>query len=1673
MADATDGHHRFGTVNIVNNSGSSEEAEVWVFLSNGTPVGTYGKFGKKGQHILLPGLFIQVLADVQAYWDSLNAYTVAHEFGHHAYGLVDEYADGSGHSGPNISCAPPPADVCNRDLDYCLMDGFGQRGGGGCPHPDRPITMNEFCVASNHDKANSSGFGGGETAQSVFNHRSCWETISRLKKAWKIPAPTQAVSAPPAAQAVTFGTSCGTPKVAIVIDRSGSMTLDNRLSFAKLGTEQFINAFANGSLAVVSFSNSASVNFTLTEINNDTTRNNAKAAVNALAAGGPTNIGDGLLAALAQLNSQGGCSSCEKTIILLSDGEHNVGTPPEAVVSQLNDSGVKLITSVVGSSISLLGESSLQTITSQANGEYYRVSTASDATGQSFPGYGSSGLVGLFMRLGSDMKGDALLKQEQHVLTSGQVKQIPVLVETRAQTVSFAATLADQTDNVTLSLRSPSGVTYTGSISPSVVFSSSPNSRSFRVDTPEQGTWTTVVSAGTIKTGKVEVLSFAKHDGVRLDASVSEQTVTAAENVQVYATPTFEGERVVGASVTGVAGRPDGSKMSISLFDDGLDTHGDIAANDGIYSAVFNSYTAAGTYVFELTAQNSTGRAYAGEPLSPDLPSNDKPIPTFVRSANTTATVSGMGITAGEAVWFDDVSAEGPILHGDADGGASGSGEGDGWYWVKANPAPLSGMLAHQSTRRIGFHQHYFEGASPLMLSTGDKLFTYIFLDNNNLPDEIMLQWHDGNNWEHRAYWGQNRIGFGAAGTDSRRYIGPLPVAGRWVRLDVPASLVGLEGSSVTGMAFSLYGGRATWDHSGRLLPDVPVPSPSPGDFVWVEDDVPAGAIQEVVDDQWLWLPPHFSGTQGHRSFLTDHPRDVGKFRAHSFRNASTTMNVQPGDALFTYVYLDGSENGRKMPEEIVLQWYDGSSWEHRAYWGLNYLGSGTLGTETDRFMGGIPPGERWVRLEVPASYVGLEGKSVSGMSFGFYDTSDYAGINWDYSGKSSRANTIPLPLSATTAVWQYANGTSGGVVYNTSDFGGSPIKRFYAHPNQAAATVPFYRFRKADTSDPQRFYSRSSSIPNWLLDDGPADKGIPFYVYPDASTPGTVPLYLYHDNQFRYFLTTDLNEANSQHFDGIWAYVFAPNPAVPAAPSFLGYNNVYLSWEDNSANETGFAIEFFDSTHGGQELWTQLKTVDANVTLSKVSSVPSRYYRVRAFNVFGNSGYSNIACYECNMLDSNTPPLVQITTPANGDVVASSFAIAANVFDEDGPGTIAKAEFFADGNKLGEVTTPPYSFVWNNAAPGNHVLTAKATDTAGAATTSSGVSITVSQNPPIFFDDFNDNSLDVTKWTVVAPTSPAVVNEQTQQLRITLQPNTAAYNGLFSNATYDMRGKTVQVEVAQTVSQGGWSENYVQVMLDAQNYYLIDVGSGSMLFRSMVNGVNDQSVISYDPTALPYWRIRHDQTADTVSFETSTNGVNWTTRKTVAAGFSLTAVRFYLMAGAWGTGNGSPGAAKYDNFQLAESGAAPVTNVALNKPATQVSTYSTAVAGLAVDGNTDGAFWNGSVTHTATGAHDWWQLDLGSSYSLATVKVWNRTDCCGDRLATFYVFVSDQPFTSYDLNANLNQSGVSNYYIAGQGGTPSDVSVNRTGRYVRVQLSTNGIPLSLAEVQVMGSPHP
>jgi len=87
--------------------------------------------------------------------------------------------------------------------------------------------------------------------------------------------------------------------------------------------------------------------------------------------------------------------------------------------------------------------------------------------------------------------------------------------------------------------------------------------------------------------------------------------------------------------------------------------------------------------------------------------------------------------------------------------------------------------------------------------------------------------------------------------------------------------------------------------------------------------------------------------------------------------------------------------------------------------------------------------------------------------------------------------------------------------------------------------------------------------------------------------------------------------------------------------------------------------------------------------------------------------------------------PTVDITNPANGAAIANPGNVLIEATASSTSSTVSKVEFFDGGTLLGEDTSSPYSFTPNLAA-GSHSLTAKATDAAGASTTSSAISVTV-----------------------------------------------------------------------------------------------------------------------------------------------------------------------------------------------------------------------------------------------------------------------------------------------------------------------------------------------------------
>ncbi|XP_048253278.1 zinc finger homeobox protein 4-like [Haliotis rufescens] len=150
------------------------------------------------------------------------------------------------------------------------------------------------------------------------------------------------------------------------------------------------------------------------------------------------------------------------------------------------------------------------------------------------------------------------------------------------------------------------------------------------------------------------------------------------------------------------------------------------------------------------------------------------------------------------------------------------------------------------------------------------------------------------------------------------------------------------------------------------------------------------------------------------------------------------------------------------------------------------------------------------------------------------------------------------------------------------------------------------------------------------------------------------------------------------------------------------------------------------------------------------------------------------------------------------------------------------------------------------------------------------------------------------------------------------------------------------------------------------------------------------------------------------------------------------------------------------------------LSNLALNRPTEQSSVESESTSDLAVDGNKNTDHSAGSCAHTVNEPEpslDWWQVDLQKIFTVLTVSVTNRGDCCHERLTNFTVEVhTSDPMTS-------SITGLQVCYLhegtVGSGLTVDlTCAVNTIGRYVRIVKYNSGYKsLTLCEVVVKGAP--
>jgi chitodextrinase len=139
------------------------------------------------------------------------------------------------------------------------------------------------------------------------------------------------------------------------------------------------------------------------------------------------------------------------------------------------------------------------------------------------------------------------------------------------------------------------------------------------------------------------------------------------------------------------------------------------------------------------------------------------------------------------------------------------------------------------------------------------------------------------------------------------------------------------------------------------------------------------------------------------------------------------------------------------------------------------------------------------------------------------------------------------------------------------------------------------------------------------------------FVAWTYANTTSYNDYWLQSGATYRYRVYAVNVGGSSERSDEAFARTFDP-PPPPAAPSELtatavGISQINLAWTDNSGGQAGFYVE--RCIGAGCTSFAQIAQLSSGVTTfpnSGLSSNTTYRYRIRAFNVYGISGYSNTA---------------------------------------------------------------------------------------------------------------------------------------------------------------------------------------------------------------------------------------------------------------------------------------------------------------------------------------------------------------------------------------------------------------------------------------------------------------
>lgn len=177
----------------------------------------------------------------------------------------------------------------------------------------------------------------------------------------------------------------------------------------------------------------------------------------------------------------------------------------------------------------------------------------------------------------------------------------------------------------------------------------------------------------------------------------------------------------------------------------------------------------------------------------------------------------------------------------------------------------------------------------------------------------------------------------------------------------------------------------------------------------------------------------------------------------------------------------------------------------------------------------------------------------------------------------------------------------------------------------------------------------------------------------------------------------------------------------VPTTAATYGTTSSPLTIGGTASDDVGVTQVTWSNDRGGSG--TASGTTSWSVS-GLVLQSGTNVLTVTAKDAANNAGTATLTV---TYTPDTTPPVVSLTAPAGGATVSGTVTVSATASDNNG---VVGVQFKLDGNNLGaELIAAPYSISWNTTGTinGNHTLTAVGRDAANNTTTSSPVSVTVS----------------------------------------------------------------------------------------------------------------------------------------------------------------------------------------------------------------------------------------------------------------------------------------------------------------------------------------------------------